>query len=465
MHFLSRLFSPRDMTQGAPWRRIAEFAVPMLIGNLAQQLYNTADSIIVGKFIGDNALAAVGSASPVLNLLLALFVGVAMGAGILVAQSFGAQDREALSRTIGSCILLTLIASALIMLLGPLLTMPLLRLLDTPATIIQWCADYLNIFFWGIAGFFFYNIFSGILRGLGDSLSALGFLLLATALNVGLDLWFVRSMGVAGVALATILSQAISAVFCLLKLLSMRRVFDINRQTLRFNKTYVLRILRLGLPSGATQAVFATALLLVQSLTNSFGELVIAVNVVVMRVDGFAMLPIFSFGEALTTFTGQNVGARMPDRVRAGARQGTLIALGFSALLVAAILVCGRGLFGLFTKTDALIGLGVRALRILAFGYLMMALIQCLSGVMRGVGDTITPMWIAMTTTVGLRVPLAYLFAYLTRSASFPVGKPETLYISLLAAWITGALITAAAYRWGPWRKKMARFISDDIAA
>ena len=172
---LQSLFSVRDMTEGPPWQRIAEFAVPMLLGNLAQQLYNTVDSIVVGKYVGDNALAAVGTSMPILNLLLAVFVGVATGAGIVISQHYGAGNRLALSRAIGNCITLTLIATVFIMVFGPMITRPMLELLDTPASIIDWCASYLNIFFWGSAGFFFYNMLSGVLRGLGDSMSALGF--------------------------------------------------------------------------------------------------------------------------------------------------------------------------------------------------------------------------------------------------------------------------------------------------
>lgn len=232
---LQQLFSAHDMTLGAPWKRILEFAIPMLIGNLAQQLYNTADSIIVGRYVGDNALAAVGSASPILNLLLALFVGVATGVGILVAQRYGAKDREQLSVVIGNCITLSAIVSVITMIIGALITRPMLELLSTPASIIDWCADYLMIYFLGIAGFAYYNILSGVLRGMGDSLSALGFLLVAAALNVGLDLWFVAGlgMGVAGVALATVLAQTISAFLCLWKLLRMRDVFDLTLHYLK----------------------------------------------------------------------------------------------------------------------------------------------------------------------------------------------------------------------------------------
>ncbi len=455
---LQQLFSAHDMTLGAPWKRILEFAIPMLIGNLAQQLYNTADSIIVGRYVGDNALAAVGSASPILNLLLALFVGVATGVGILVAQRYGAKDREQLSVVIGNCITLSAIVSVITMIIGALITRPMLELLSTPASIIDWCADYLMIYFLGIAGFAYYNILSGVLRGMGDSLSALVFLLVAAALNVGLDLWFVASlgMGVAGVALATVLAQTISAFLCLWKLLRMRDVFDLTLHYLKPCSAPIANIIRIGVPSGITQAIFSVAMLVVQSLTNSFGEMVIACNVIVMRVDGFAMMPNFTFGQAMTTYTGQNVGARRLDRVHQGAKQGTWIAVGISAFLTALILLFGRQLMGVFTETAVLVDLSMRMMQILAFGYIAMSITQCLSGVMRGAGDTMTPMWISIITTVVLRVPIAYGIAFFTRSAEYPTGRPESTFISLLVSWSLGALLTAVAYRFGAWRKRLA---------
>ncbi|NLY10879.1 MAG: MATE family efflux transporter [Firmicutes bacterium] len=279
---LKSLFAARDMTEGTPWKRIVEFSIPLLIGNIAQQFYNTADSIIVGRYIGDNALAAVGSAGPVLNLFLVLFVGIAVGAGIMVAQYFGAKDREQLSKTIGTCITLTLVATGIIMLIGPLVSRPLLNLLNTPETIIDWCASYLNIFFLGSIGFLFFNILSGVLRGLGDSVSALVFLLIATLLNVVLDILFVAGfeMGVPGVALATVIAQAVSAIFCFFRLLKMKEHFDLDWSMLKLNKKHSLSVIKLGLPSGLTQAIFSLAMIVVQSLTNSFGEMVIACNAI-----------------------------------------------------------------------------------------------------------------------------------------------------------------------------------------
>ncbi len=453
---VTRLFGPVDMTQGRPWEKIVVFTIPMLIGNIAQQLYNTVDSIVVGKYVGDNALAAVGSASPIFNLLLVLFVGISMGAGIMVSQYYGSHDRENLSKTIGSTITLTAIASALLMIVGSLAIRPVLILLDTPESILDWCTSYLMILLWGIAGLAYYNILCGILRGLGDSLSALVYLLIATVINIGLDVWFVAGfhMGVSGVALATVIAQLISAILCVLKLRRMTDYFDMKLQYLKPDRENIMTVIRLGLPSGLTQAIFSLAMVVVQSLTNSFGEMIIAANVIIMRVDGFAMMPNFSFGTAMTTYAGQNVGAKEFERVKQGAKQGTLIAAGTSAVITGLILLFGPILMGIFTNTAELAQLSANMMKILAVGYIAMAVTQSLSGVMRGAGDTVTPMWISMLTTVAVRVPLAYGLTYLTKTPDLPQGRYESLWISLLCSWVLGALITFVFYRVGKWKKK-----------
>ena len=453
---LQKLFAPVDMTAGNPGKQIVAFAIPMLIGNIAQQLYNTADSVIVGRYVGDNALAAVGSASPILNLLLVLFVGISVGAGIMVSQYFGAKQREDLSGTIGSCITLTAISSLFITIIGPLVSGPLLSYLDTPESIIGWCESYLNIIFIGIVGMAYYNILGGVLRGLGDSVSALLYLLIATIVNIVLDILFVASfgMGVAGVALATAIAQALSAVLCFWKLLRMSDIFDMKKKYLKLHRKYAITTIRLGLPSGLTQAIFSMAMIIVQSLTNSFGEMFIAANVIVMRVDGFAMMPNFSFGTAMTTYAGQNVGAHELERVDEGAKQGTFIAMGVSAAITALILIFGKYLMGIFTDTSELVDMSMRMMRILAVGYVAMAVTQSLSGVMRGAGDTMTPMWISLITTVAVRVPVAYGIAYLTRSEQYPGGRCESIFFSLLFSWTLGAVVTFICYRWGKWKQK-----------
>ena len=245
----------------------------------------------------------------------------------------------------------------------------------------------------------------------------------------------------------------------------MRRVFDLNRKVLRPHKEYISRIMKLGLPSGITQAIFSLAMVVVQSLTNSFGELFIACNVIIMRIDGFAMMPNFTFGQAMTTYTGQNVGAGRIDRVKQGTRQGAAIAVGTAVVLVSLILIFGRYLMMVFTDTPELINMSVYMIRILAVGYIAMAVSQVYSGVMRGAGDTITPMWISLITTVILRIPLAYGLAYFTRSAEYTNGRPESIFISLLACWVIGAVITVFFYTRGKWRRKAAETFSAVPAA
>ena len=306
-----KLFEPVDMTVGSPVRQIVKFMIPMLIGNVFQQLYNTVDSIVVGKYIGDNALAAVGSAGPILNLLLVLFMGISVGAGIMVSQYFGARQRQSLSKSIGACITATFVASVIVMIIAPLVTMPLLKLLNTPDEIIDWCDGYLKIVFLGIAGSAYYNILGGVLRGLGDSVSALIYLIIATILNIVLDIFFVANvgMGVPGVALATVIAQTVSAVLSFIRLSRKTDCFDMKVSYLKPERKYFRELVRLGLPSGVTQAIFSLSMVVVQSLTNSFGPMCIATNVIVMRIDGFVMMPAFSFGAAMTTFAGQNIGA------------------------------------------------------------------------------------------------------------------------------------------------------------
>ncbi len=450
------LFKPVDMTIGNPVRQIITFTIPMLLGNIAQQLYNTADSIIVGRFVGDNALAAVGSAGPVLVLMLVLFMGISTGASIIVSQYFGARERENLSRSIGCCITLTTVASLFIMIAGPLLAGPLLRLLNTPDAIIEWCHTYLTILFLGILGNGYYNILGGVLRGLGDSISALLYLMIATVLNIVLDYIFVAwfGLGVPGVALATIMAQFVSAFFTLRKLMHMTDIFDFKKEYLLPHKEHVLSLIRLGLPSGATQAIFSMAMIVVQSLTNSFGETFIAANVIVMRIDGFVMLPAFSFGTAMTTYSGQNIGAHQMDRVIKGARQGTLVAMAVSAFLTSLILLFGKTIMSLFTNTDELIDLSYRMMQILAAGYIACEITQCLSGVMRGAGDTMTPMWISIFTAVILRLPLAYGLVWLTRTPDLPQGNCSMIFVSLLINWIIGAVMTLILYKMGRWKNK-----------
>ena len=343
-----------------------------------------------------------------------------------------------------------------VMAITPFISMPLLKLLNTPSEIIDWCNGYLRILFLGIAGCAFYNILGGMLRGLGDSVSALLYLVIATVLNIFLDIFFVANLGlgVPGVALATVIAQSISAVLSFFKLRKRSDCFDMKAEYLKPTRKYLRELVRLGLPSGVTQAIFSLSMVVVQSLTNSFGPMCIATNVIVMRIDGFVMMPAFSFGAAMTTFAGQNIGAGMLDRVETGAKKGTYVAMATSAVITVLILIFGRYLMALFTNTDELIEQSYHMMMIMGVGYIAMEVTQCLQGIMRGAGDTMTPMWLSMISTVAIRVPLAYLMTWMTRSPEHPQGQFYMMFVSMLVTWLIGAAMTYGMYKLGRWKKK-----------
>ena len=465
MSRIRSLFGAQDMTVGRPMDVLVRFSIPLLIGNFAQQLYNTVDSVIVGRYIGDTALAAVGTAGPILNLLLVLFMGIATGAGILSAQYFGARDRENLSRSVSNTLLLTLISGIGMSVVGILATPFLIGLTNPPPEVAEGSITYLRIIFLGFLGGGAYNIMSGVLRGVGDSANPLIYLIAASLLNIVLDLFFVArlNMGIAGVAWATILAQALSGCLCVIRVLRMKDLMDINVRTLHPDREILLRLCGLGIPAGVTSAIFSASAILVQGLVNSMGTAVIATNVAVMRVDGFAMMPNFTFGTASTTYTGQNIGAGEGARLKSGLRDMMKLALMVSVLLVLGIILFGKNLISLFTRTPDVIELGRQGLLWLSFGYICFAVTQVLQGVMRGAGDTLVPMWISIICTVILRMPLAYLLAGLTRSAEFPQGAPQSIFASLLISWIVGMLLSILAYRIGFWRKNLPEELLRDL--
>jgi putative MATE family efflux protein len=444
---------------------LLKFSIPLLIGNLAQQLYNTVDAIVIGNSSwGDQGLAAVGLAGPIVNLLLVLFMGISTGASILSAQYFGAKDRPTLNKCIGASLFLIVVSGLIMMAAGYFLSPMLIGLTTPPSPEVgQGATDYLQIFFLGIIGNGLYNIISGILRGLGDSMMPLLFLVVACVLNIFLDLALVDSMGVAGVALATIIAQAVSAVLCLWRLCHIRHICDVKtKHVIHPDKTLMLKIGALGLPSGITQGIFSMSALVVQSLTNSLGDAMVAANTAIMRVDGFAMMPNFTFGTAATTYIGQNVGAGRGDRLKPGVKAMLKLGLISSGVMVAGILLFGYNIIGWFTKTELTMQLGVQGLQTLAFGYICFSVTQVLQGTMRGAGETKVPMYISIIGTVIIRMPLAYLLAFLTRSEQWPNGQPIALFGSLLIAWVLSMGMTIVSYRMKFWRRKLGR-LGDDL--
>jgi len=435
------------MTEGRPWKKLLLFAVPLLIGNLFQQMYSTADAIMLGHFEGDDALAAVGASTPIFFLIIVLLMGIAVGSGIMVSQYHGAKKREELSYTIGTSITLITILSVAMMIAGPAFTRPLLTLLSTPKGIMDDSVMYMNILLFGVLGVAYFNILSGILRSLGDAFSPLVYLIVACLLNVVLNLFLIPRMGTPGAALGTVIAQAVSSLLCFRRLMQMRNVFDMKWSFLIPKKSYVSQILKLGIPTGASQALIAIAFMVVQPLVNGFGEMFIATNVIMMRIDSIVMMPIFSFSNAMTVFTGQNVGAGKMDRVNQGTKQGALMAVAVTLVMVAVIVIFGPFIAGLFTKTTDVIDLASRLLRIIAAGFVPLTVCMVLWGVIRGAGDAISPLWGAAINSVFVRVPVAYLLVYLLK-------REEALVFSLLAAWLTNTLISIIVYRMGRWRNK-----------
>ena len=442
-------FSAINMTEGLPWKKLLLFTIPLLIGNVFQQLYSTVDAVFLGRFVGDNALAAIGSSIPIFFLILMLCMGVAMGAGVMASQYFGAKSREDLSYTIGTAITLTAIVSLAITIFVPFATRPLLVLLGTPTEILDDGTLYMNVLLWGIIGVAYFNMLSGILRGLGEAIAPLFYLIVACLLNIVLNFVFivVLRLGVFGAAIGTVIAQALTSILCFRKLLQMRDVFDMGWQYLLPKKKYVIQVLKLGVPTGASQAIFAIAMMITQPLVNSFGAMFIAVNVIVMRIDGFVMMPIFSFGNAMTVYAGQNVGANKMDRVDQGMKQCIRISVGTSLVLVTIMLLFGRYIAGAFTETQEVVDLTMRMLWILAIGYITFSAANVLWGLIRGAGDAISPLWAAVINSVVIRLPTAYLFVYL-------FGRPEALMYSLVTSWTFGLLFAIVIFRIGRWRSK-----------
>ena len=453
---VKELFRPQDMTKGSPTKGLLLFSIPLLIGNFAQQLYSTVDSVIVGQYVGDAALSAIGTTLPIINLLLVLFMAIATGSGIMVAQYFGARAKNDLAKTIGNSITLIVIATLGIMAVGIAFSGTFLEMTNTPEETFDMAYDYLIISMIGALGSALYNIVSGILRGLGISVFPLLILLLTAGMNTVLDLWFIAGldMGVAGAAWATIISQAISAVILIWKLAKMRHELVLSASSFKLTKKYALGVMKLGLPAGVSQAIMSLAMVFVQSLTNSMGYIIVTTTTAVMRIDGFAMLPNFTFGMAISTYVGQNVGAGDFDRVKKGSRACMKITMIASVTLVLLLLFFSPYMLQLFTTNPTIISLGTTQIRILAAGYIAMGLYQVFVGIMRGAGDTMPAMWISFLTTVVFRTPLAYLLAYFTRSDEYPNGNPIALFVSLLVSWVMGAVISGIWYKVGKWKEK-----------
>ena len=394
------------MTEGTIWKKIIFFALPLFLGNLFQQLYNTADSLIVGNFLGSNALAAVSSSGNLIFLMVGFFNGIAIGAGVVIARYFGARDIDNMQRAIHTTVAFGLVSSLVLTVLGVLLAPQILIWMDTPANVLPQSVTYFRIYFMGSLGLVMYNIFVGILQAVGDSRHPLNYLIISSIINIVLDivLIVVFHMGVGSAAFATILSQFVSAFLCMNRLLRTKDSYRLSLRKIRFHKDMLALIIRYGLPSGLQNSIIAIANVVVQSNINTFGSDAMAGCGSYAKVEGFVFLPITSFAMALTTFTGQNLGAGQYERAKRGARVGftcsTLLAelIGLTLLLVAPYAIA------LFNDDPAVIAIGVRQTRTEALFYFALAFAHSISAVMRGAGRAKMPMYTMLVCWCVIRV-------------------------------------------------------------
>ena len=394
------------MTSGSIPKQMIFFALPILLGNLFQQLYNTVDSLIVGNFLGSQALAAVSSSGNIIFLMIGFFNGVAIGAGVVISRYFGAREIERMQNAIHTTVAFGLIVSFIMTLVGIFFTPTLLRWMGTPESVMAASVTYFKIYFLGSFGSIMYNFFVGILQAVGDSKHSLYYLIVSSIVNIVLDLFFIAvlKMGVGLAAAATIISQYISAGLCLYLLLTTTGTHRIILSKIKIHKEYLGEILKYGLPSGFQNSIIGLANVVVQSNINSFGDMAMAGCGAYSKIEGFAFLPITSFTMALTTFVGQNLGARQYDRVLKGAKFGMMCSMILAEIIGVIIFVFGSQFIAAFDATPEVIQFGTLRGQTSAFFFCLLAYSHCVSAILRGAGKSMVPMIVMMVCWCFVRV-------------------------------------------------------------
>lgn len=437
-----------DMTEGSPARLLLFFSLPLLVGNMFQQLYNMVDSVVVGNYVGKTALAAVGTGFPMIFMLCSLFMGMGLGATIMVAQFYGAGDMDRVRRTVDTIYTALIVGAVPLTIFGLLIAGPLLRLMNVPADTYDLALSYILIVFGGIVGTLGYNANAGILQGLGDSRTPLRFLAMACGINIVLDLVFVVGFhwGVAGVAVATVIAQASSWVFGILYINKKYPQIHISPFRFAFDKELFLQVVRLGVPAGVQQALFSVGVMVMQSLVNGYGSDFMAGFNGANKLDTFGFMPIQSFATAATTYVGQNIGAGRMDRVKSGTRAALLLSCGFSAGIALVLIPLAPVFMRMFNPEPAVIAAGVAYLnRILPF-YALLAVMFTLNSVMRGAGEMVVPMVSSLVSLWLARIPAAYLMDHF-------FGR-DNMFFCYAIGWVLGLGITCRAFFRGSWRQK-----------
>ena len=425
-----------SLTEGPIWKGILLFAMPILLGNIFQQFYNTFDSWCVGNFIGENALAAVSSSGSLIFMLVGFFNGVAMGAGVIIARYYGARDFAAMRRAIHTDVAFGLAAGVALSIIGVVFSPTILRWMGTPEEVMPQSVSYFRFYFCGAVFTVMYNIFVGILHALGDSRHPLIYLMVSTVVNIVLDLLFVAvlHMGVGSAALATTISQGISAVLCCIRLMKVEKDYRLVPGEIRFHMESLRNIIRFGLPSGVQNSVIALANLVVQSNINAFGREAMAGCGAYSKLEGFAFLPVTCFTMALSTFVGQNLGAGKYDRVKKGAAFGICCCMVLAELVGLVFYFFAPGLIGFFNDGPVVVDFGSRHMRTICLFYCLLAFSHCMAAILRGAGKATVPMVTMLVCWCLIRV------TYITVAVRF-VNELTTVSLAYPITWVCSSIV------------------------
>ena len=434
------------MTEGSIWKKILFFSIPLILGNLFQQLYNTVDSIIVGNYIGSEALAAVGSSGSLINLLIGFCIGASAGAGVVIAQFYGAHDREGVRKAVHTTIAIAIAAGAVLTVVGIVATPILLKAMGTPQEVFDQASIYLKVYFGGILFSVVYNMSAGILNAVGNSKRSLVYLMIAATSNIFLDLLFVvvLKMGIVGVAIATDISQLLSCIFIILFLVRSEDVYRVKLKDIRCYDNLLGKILKIGLPTGVQNIVISLSNVIVQSSVNSFGAVAMAGFAAYIKVDGFNILPVLSFSMAATTFVGQNVGAGRLDRVKKGMYVSVAMGIIYTVCTGILLLTFAPQVIGVFTQNGKVVEYGVYIMKFFCPFYWMLGILHILAGTIRGTGKTMQAMVVFLFSLCIFRV----LWIWGAMSVSHKIGG---VMLGYPLSWLVG-LVMILIYVWkGNW--------------
>jgi len=438
----------KDLTKGNEAKIIFQFAVPMLLGNIFQQLYQLVNSVIVGRYLGKEALAAVGASGPIIFTLIALIIGFSIGATVVISQYFGAKNYEKVKYASDTINISFFFASLTLSIIGIACSGWIFKLMQLPPELMQSAKLYLSIFLSGLVIMFGFNGTLAILRGIGDSKTPLYFLIISVFANILFDLLFiiVFKWGIAGAAISTILAQAIAFATAIIYLNKNHSIIKFNIREFKFDKAIFKQSLKIGLPTGIQQTFVGLGGMALMGIVNTYGTIVIAGYAAAMRVDQLATLPAMNFSSALSGFVGQNLGAKKFDRIKAGLRATFLMSAAFCLAITIIVVFWGDHIMAMFTTNPEVIKVGHRYLIIVSLFYIFFSTMFTLSGMLRGAGATIVPMFITLFSLWLVRVPLAYLLSKYTNLGS------DGIWWAIPIAWIIGTIGSYIYYKMGKWK-------------